>query len=131
MTTKQLLQVATAVIINPDSPEEFLLAKRPLDRHLGGQWEFAGGKIEEGEDPEHAIVRELKEEFDIEVEVINKVCQHVYHYPEVSLDLHTFRVKIVSGDIKLLEHDAAVWVSKNEVETYLLASSNHEILQHI
>lgn len=102
-----------------------------MDRHLGGLWEFAGGKIEADETPERAIIRELKEEFDVEVTVNKKVTHHIYHYPEVSLELHTFEVVITSGDIKLLEHDEISWVTIDDVDKYPIAPSNKMIIDYL
>ncbi|MBB3699149.1 NUDIX domain-containing protein [Flammeovirga yaeyamensis] len=131
MKTEQLLQVAAGVILHPMHPGKFLLSKRPMDRHLGGLWEFAGGKIEADETPERAIIRELKEEFDVEVTVNKKVTHHIYHYPEVSLELHTFEVVITSGDIKLLEHDEISWVTIDDVDKYPIAPSNKMIIDYL
>ena len=66
MTETRPLQVAAAIIRRPG---RVLIARRPADDHLGGFWEFPGGKIEDGESPEECLARELREEFELEATV--------------------------------------------------------------
>lgn len=74
-------------------------------------WEFPGGKIEVGETPEDAIVREIKEELDTEVEVIELLGTVEYDYPNFHLTMDCFICKIKSGDLVLKEHEAAKWLT--------------------
>ena len=76
-------------------------------------WEFPGGKIEPGETPEEAIVREIKEELDTEVEVIELLDTVEYDYPNFHLSMGCFICKIKSGDLVLKEHEAARWLTKD------------------
>ena len=76
-------------------------------------WEFPGGKIEPGETPEEAIVREIKEELDTEVEVIEWLDTVEYDYPNFHLSMGCFICKIKSGDLVLKEHEAAKWLTKD------------------
>ena len=76
-------------------------------------WEFPGGKIEPGETPEEAIVREIKEELDTEVEVIELLDTVEYDYPNFHLSMGCFICKIKSGDLVLKEHEAAKWLTKD------------------
>ena len=76
-------------------------------------WEFPGGKIEPGESPEDAIVREIKEELDAEVEVIELLDTVEYDYPKFHLSMDCFICKVKSGDLVLKEHEAAAWLTKN------------------
>ena len=76
-------------------------------------WEFPGGKIEPGETPEEAIVREIKEELDTEVEVIELLDTVEYDYPTFHLSMGCFICKIKSGDLVLKEHEAAKWLTKD------------------
>ena len=76
-------------------------------------WEFPGGKIEPGETPEEAIVREIKEELDTEVEVIELLDTVEYDYPDFHLSMGCFICKIKSGDLVLKEHEAAKWLTKD------------------
>lgn len=76
-------------------------------------WEFPGGKIEPGEIPEEAIVREIKEELDTEVEVIELLDTVEYDYPNFHLSMGCFICKIKSVDLVLKEHEAAKWLTKD------------------
>ena len=76
-------------------------------------WEFPGGKIEPGETPEEAIVREINEELDTEVEVIELLDTVEYDYPNFHLSMGCFICKIKSGDLVLKEHEAAKWLTKD------------------
>lgn len=75
-------------------------------------WEFPGGKIEEGETPEQALVREIKEELDTEIEIGELVDIMEYDYPDFHLTMHCFMCTIKSGDLVLKEHEAAKWLTR-------------------
>ena len=75
-------------------------------------WEFPGGKIEPDETPEEAIVREIKEELDTEIEVLELLDTVEYDYPNFHLSMDCFICKIKSGDLILKEHEAAKWLTK-------------------
>ena len=75
-------------------------------------WEFPGGKIEPGETPEEAIVREIKEELDTEIEAVELLDTVEYDYPNFHLSMDCFICKILSGDLVLKEHEAAKWLTK-------------------
>lgn len=76
-------------------------------------WEFPGGKIESNETPEDAIVREIKEELDTEVEVIELFDTVEYDYPKFHLSMDCFICKMISGNLTLKEHEAATWLTKD------------------
>ena len=75
-------------------------------------WEFPGGKIEEGETAEFALMREIQEELGIDITIDKFLCTTEYDYPSFHLTMHCILCTIVSGDLKLLEHEAAKWVNK-------------------
>jgi 8-oxo-dGTP diphosphatase len=80
-------------------------------------WEFPGGKIEAGETPEQALEREIKEELatQIRIEAFLKTVE--YDYPKFHLKMHCFLCCIESGELALLEHEAARWLTKDTIET--------------
>ena len=80
-------------------------------------WEFPGGKIEQGETPEEAVVREIMEELDTEVEVKELFDTVEYDYPDFHLSMDCFICKIKKGDLVLKEHEAAKWLTKETLHT--------------
>lgn len=80
-----------------------------------GQWEFPGGKIEEGEEPEDALRREIREELDTEIEVGDMIHTVEYDYPAFHLSMDCFLAKVRSGSLVLKEAKEAKWLTKREL----------------
>ena len=108
---KKTVKVVGAIIIN--ECDEVLCALRSPKMSLPNYWEFPGGKIEPNETPEAAIVREIKEELDTEVQVIELLDTVEYDYPKFHLSMDCFVCQVRSGDLVLKEHKAAVWLTKD------------------
>ena len=102
------IRVVAAIIIKN---EEVFATQRGYGDFKGG-WEFPGGKIDAGETPEEALIREIKEELDTEVEVIELLDTVEYDYPNFHLSMDCFICNIKSGDLVLKEHEAAQWLTK-------------------
>ena len=80
-------------------------------------WEFPGGKINEGESPKEALRREIREELATDIEVGELFTTVEYDYPKFHLTMHCYMCRVVSGKRELLEHVAAKWLSKEELNT--------------
>lgn len=80
-------------------------------------WEFPGGKIEEGETPQKALRREIMEELNTEIKVGELVDTVEYDYPTFHLSMDCFWAEVVSGDLVLKEHEAAKWLTKEELDS--------------
>ncbi len=97
----------------------FLIAQRKYG-DTGDTWEFPGGKIEDIETDEQALKREIKEELDIEIEVINYIDTKKYDYPTRTIEMNLYHCKYISGDIKLIEHKNMNWVNIIDLNDYNL-----------
>ena len=80
-------------------------------------WEFPGGKVEEGETPEAALKREIEEELETEIEVGDYLTTIEHDYPKFHLSMRCYWAKIVEGKPVLLEHEAAKWLTKDELDS--------------
>ena len=105
------IRVVAAIIVEND---KIFATQRGYGEFKGG-WEFPGGKIEEGETPQQALVREIQEELDTEIEVGELVDRVEYDYPQFHLSMDCFLCKIKSGKLVLKEHEDAKWLRRDEL----------------
>lgn len=106
MESRKTIKVVAAVIRNGDK----IFATQRGYGDLKGGWEFPGGKIEEGETPQEALVREIREELEIEIAVGELIDKIEYDYPTFHLSMDCFWAEIISGEVVLKEHEDAKWL---------------------
>lgn len=107
------INVVAAIIIKDN---KIFATQRGYGEFKDG-WEFPGGKVEQGEAPENAIVREIKEELDTVIEVKEYFDTVEYDYPNFHLSMKCYICAVVSGKLDLLEHEAAKWLDKDSLDS--------------
>lgn len=127
------LVVVAAVIRDGD---KILIAQRASSSRFGaGQWEFPGGKLEFGETPEECLVREIKEELNLEIEVekLFDVVSHVYDDGAAALHVIIlgYFAKVVGGILEMREVADARWVRKNEFANFTFASADVPFVERL
>ena len=114
---KTIRVVAAIIKAVNDNGEPIIFATQRGYGDFKGGWEFPGGKIEEGETPQEALIREIKEELETEITVGELIDTIEYDYSTFHLSMDCFWAEIVSGDLVLTEHEAAKWLTKEELDS--------------
>lgn len=127
MSKSKHVEVSAAVLQRPDG--SFLLAQRPPDKIWAGYWEFPGGKIEPGETPHHALVRELHEELGIDVQTAYPWLTRVFTYPHATVRLNFFRVTAWGSELHPHEGQQFSWQHPAEVLVEPVLPANAPILR--
>jgi len=123
-----MLTVTCAVIINDG---KIFIARRNPNQKMGGVWEFPGGKIEKGETTEECIVREIKEEFSIDIRVKKFLGRSFYDYNDFTINLLAYYVEWLSGEMIPVDHDMTAWVDLEEIKEYNLARGDIPFIEII
>ena len=121
------VRVVAAIIINDG---KVFATQRGYGEFKDG-WEFPGGKIDAGETPEEALVREIKEELDTEVEVKELLETVEYDYPKFHLSMDCFICKIKAGELALKEHEASKWLTKETLDSVEWLPADLELIEKI
>ena len=124
--SNKIIHVAVGVIIRHD---QVLICWRDASLHQGNRYEFPGGKLELGESPSQALKRELKEELNIDVQLIVSAQQLYFNYPEKTVCLHIFKVTEFTGQPIGQQSQAVLWVHKDQLANYRFPDANAPILR--
>lgn len=125
----KLVHVAVGVIVNADG--KILIAKRPLNVHQGGLWEFPGGKVDTGETIQQALVRELHEELAIDVHASQPLIQIRHHYPDKSVLLDVHKITGFTGEPCGNEGQPVQWVDAKALDSFEFPAANRPIISAI
>lgn len=121
-----MIEVVAGIIYKNN---KFLIAQRNLKKSQGGFWEFPGGKVEIGETYKEALKREIKEEFDADIEVKEYVGENIHHYPEKDIKLIFFKAELISEEIKLLEHEDFRWITKQDKDNFEFSGADKAVFE--
>ena len=111
--------------------ERFLICQRPAHKARGLLWEFVGGKVEPGESRQAALVRECREELNVEISVGDVFMEVVHEYPDITVNLILYHAAIANGEVILLEHNDARYILPEEIPNYDFCPADTEILARI
>lgn len=114
---KTVKVVAAVITASNENGEKMIFATQRGYGEFKDGWEFPGGKVEPGETPQAALKREIMEELETEIEVGELIETIEYDYPTFHLSMDCFWAEIVKGDLVLREHEAAKWLTKDELES--------------
>ena len=109
----KVLKVVAAVICDDMKEKNKIFATARGYGDLKGGWEFPGGKVELGETPQQALVREIKEELETDIKVGELIGTIEYDYPTFHLSMDCFWCEVIEGELKLLEAESARWLTKD------------------
>lgn len=124
-----MIEVVCGLVTDRDG--RFLACLRPAGKHLGGLWEFPGGKVEPGETPESALARELREELAVTVVVGNPLRPVVWQYDRVTIRLLPYFCTIASGGLSPAEHERILWCAPDDFESLEWAPADQPVLDQI
>ena len=123
-----MIEVVAALIWDKN---KFLICQRPANKARAFLWEFVGGKVEQGETKEQALIRECKEELNITLNVGDVFMEVVHEYPDITVHLTLLNATIAEGIPQRLEHNDIKWINPTEIYNYDFCPADEEILKRI
>ena len=124
----KITEVVAALIWQGD---KFVICQRPAHKARALLWEFVGGKVEQGETKEQALIRECREELAITLTVEDVFMDVTHEYPDITVHLTLFNATIAEGEPQKLEHNDIQWISPSEIPNYEFCPADEEILKKI
>ena len=124
----KITQVVAALIWDGN---RFMICQRPAHKARGLLWEFVGGKVEPGETKQQALIRECREELDIELNVGDVFMEVLHEYPDLTVALTLFHATIQRGEPKKLEHHDIQWITPAQIHQYDFCPADEEILKRL
>ena len=122
-------EVAVGVVV--DSQGRLLIGERPQGKAYAGQWEFPGGKVEPGEAVFEALVREFREELNLQVEAAHALFSCVHAYPDREVELHFWQVTDYRGEARGVEGQNLRWVHSDDLASVNFLEGNRPLLEKI
>jgi len=111
---------------------KYLIARRSTgSEDVLGKWEFPGGKVEPGESEEHAIEREIKEEFEMDIKALRFLTNNVCEYPSKTINLRLYECKYLSGEFHLHDHSEYKFVKKEDIVKYDLCPADIPLAEYV
>lgn len=125
MKMNKHIEVVAAVIKQGD---KYFCAQRQDKGELAKKWEFPGGKIEKNETKEAALIREIKEELNSTIKVLDFLITVEHHYKSFDLTMHVFMCEVTQGSLEISEHLDSKWLLKSEMSNYDFAAADLPII---
>lgn len=123
------MKEVTAAIIRDG--HKILICQRAADDECAMLWEFPGGKREDGETPEECIIREIREELELDIKVLGVFTRSIYHFNGNEIHFTVFNAEIIGGILKLNVHNAAEWVTAQEIGGYGFMPADIEFVEKV
>ena len=122
------VEVVAAVI---EHEGKILAVRRGVSKlpYISEKWEFPGGKMEASESQEETIKREIKEELSMEIQPIKHLLSHTHHYPDFSIELHTWLCTPLNDELELNEHQAFVWLEAKDLKALDWAGADVAVVE--
>ena len=121
-------EVVAALIWRGD---KFMICQRPANKARGLLWGFVGGKVEQSETKEQALIRECNEELNVLLSVGDVFMEVTHEYPDLTVHLTLFNATIVDGEPQKLEHNDIKWITPSEIPNYEFCPADKEILKRL
>lgn len=122
------LEITAGIIVKNN---KVLIGQRKFHDKFGGKWEFPGGKLENSEMPEDCIIRELKEELNINVIKFEHFISYVQDFSSYKMIIHAFLITEYAGDFQISDHEKIIWTNIEDLYSYDLLEADKEIVKKL